>query len=480
MNIIGDELVPYGIQIFSLEIRFYAVCIILGAVLAYLFSRAALKKYGYSCESFDNLFSIVFIAGIIGARLWYVIAQDLDNIRNIGDIFNFMGGGLAIQGGVIAGVLTGIILLRIQYPKIPVLVCVDSAVPTILLAQGIGRWGNFFNHEVYGKCVNEGPWKFLGSFILDNTGGVCVVGQVAVPLFLVESVLNVAGFLLLYYGLKKLFAKTKFSRSGDLGAAYFVYYGIIRTILEPLRDSQFQMGNMISLYVSILFILGGVGFYLFIHFYQIFKTKTKLVIFDLDGTLLDNNEHILGCVTYLFEKYNPSYKLTLDVKKSFLGPPLIETIPMYFKQDYEELLADYRSFGKKHQDNIKLFPNIKETLDALKQQKIKMAIVTSKKKEVAIDNLKLFGIENYFDVIIGCDDTKSAKPSPSGIFKVLIQLKTSPLSTIYLGDSQTDILAAKRGLVKAIGVKWSYKVDELVKLGCDQLIDDPLEIVPKI
>lgn len=230
-------------------VRFYAIAILLGAFLALFLSSYRAHKDGYDWSFFGTIFIVAFPCGIIGARIWYVIA-DWNPAWNFWDIFAIWNGGLAIQGGAIGGVLAGALVAFFCRKGTPLLKCTDFAVPTILVAQAVGRWGNFFNQEVFGHTVTLEAWNFLPSFITNNmqngssamgwTGVVIPEGSIAAPLFLVEGILNVAFFFLITYGLESL--EGKHYKLGDSTFAYFIAYGFTRLILEPMRNAAFQMG----------------------------------------------------------------------------------------------------------------------------------------------------------------------------------------------------------------------------------------------
>ena len=132
----------------------------------------------------------------------------------------------------------------------------DLIAPACMLGQAIGRWGNFFNKEVYGTSVSASSLSFLPTWINNqmSAGG----GNVYVPLFLLEGVLNLIGYFIIVYGVGKLLKK--WLVRGDLGGCYFIWYGTIRTIMEPMRDPTYNMGTdgSWSSVWSILFIVGGV------------------------------------------------------------------------------------------------------------------------------------------------------------------------------------------------------------------------------
>lgn len=310
-------LVSNGFSIGGLKITFYAICILLGAICAYKLSQLFLKRRGYDPEAIENLFYIAFPAGIVGARIWYVIATWADEFadRPFYKVFYIWEGGLAIQGGVILGIIAGVIFMILRRPNIPALLATDCIVPTILVAQGIGRWGNFFNQEVYGKCVDSKYWSWLPNFIEDRftyavqkdngwiTGWamngdsrtyLCQEGQLAEPLFLIESLINIGGFLLIAIAIPKLFkfvAKKTNNRislaNGDLMCLYIVWYGVVRAIMEPLRDPQFIMGDFASKYMAYVFIVVGIIGIVLCHLYKNLWQKKKPV---LDTNVIPGSE----------------------------------------------------------------------------------------------------------------------------------------------------------------------------------------------
>lgn len=312
MLFVGKNILEFTIGDGKIAITFYAICILLGAIIAYKLSQFFLKKKGFDPNAIETLFYVAFAAGIIGARIWWVIAEN----EPFENFYKIWEGGLAIQGGVLVGGLVGIIFMIKRRPNIPVLLATDCIVPNILVAQAIGRWGNFFNQEVYGKCVDR--WTFLPSFITDrlsialnSTGNdwatsnwtgdlylgannyyyLCEGGanQMVLPLFLIEGIINLCGFFILTFGIPALFkfinkkCKAISLANGDLMCGYLIFYGIARAILEPLRNEKFIMGvengqgNAQSIMMSILFIVLGIIGIVFCHLYDRFWKKKKVL-----------------------------------------------------------------------------------------------------------------------------------------------------------------------------------------------------------
>lgn len=265
-------------------VRFYAIFILFGACLAWFLSDYRAHKAGYDWHFFDTIFFIAFPMGIVGARIWYVIASFKAEFAPVfssqgfwagfGNMFAVWNGGLAIQGGIILGILSGVIVALTRRKGTSVLKIMDFAVPTIFVAQMIGRWGNFFNQEVFGHAVSPDAWNFLPSFITSNmqngnsamlSGVNLPSGSIAAPLFLVEGFVNICFYFILTQGLPAIEGKKYVN--GDQSFAYIVAYGIVRAILEPLRNPAFIMGtsdasathsNYKSFFMAIVFIIVGV------------------------------------------------------------------------------------------------------------------------------------------------------------------------------------------------------------------------------
>ncbi len=282
------KLSPTIIQIGNLSITWYAIFVIGGAVLAYLLTQYFAKKGGYSKNMIETLFYLAFPLGIVGARIWFVLSN-LNQFQgpNWYHVFFMWEGGLAIQGGVVLGVIVALIYLKKKWPQYPPLAIFDLAVPNILIAQSIGRWGNFFNQEVYGACVSRDSLSFLPNFILDQMAGgggiACGVNEVAQPLFLYEGLLTLLGFIVISILMRKFWIKNR--PHGILTMGYFVWYGIIRACLEPLRNEIYIMqinGVSTSLVTSIVYAVVGVLGIIAIYIYNNKRKKNQTVIKEVE------------------------------------------------------------------------------------------------------------------------------------------------------------------------------------------------------
>lgn len=273
----------YSSEVFNTGITWYSVIVLTGALVAYALCKYFFKKEEYSKQYpdlIDTLFLIAFPCGLLGARIWYVLSELDYYLADPIRIIKVWEGGLAIQGGVLGGILAGYIVLKVKYPNVSFRRMVDIAVPNILIAQSIGRWGNFMNQEVYGACIERKSLWWVPNFVLDNMNGgriSCKTGYVATPLFLYESLLTLFGFILISVVIRKLFTK---KIDGELGAFYLIYYGLIRIIMEPLRQETYIMrifGNVsFSMLTSALFVVAGIAIVVCLEWFGRFKKNAKI------------------------------------------------------------------------------------------------------------------------------------------------------------------------------------------------------------
>lgn len=233
------------------NIAWYALCILAGAIIVYFVCDHYMYKAYGKHGLLESTFLIAFPSGIIGARIGYVIGQwnvefapvfDTDPFK----MFKIYEGGLTILSGAIIGIIVGVLWFKFKHKDIPVGPTINIIVPTILIAQAVGRFGNFFNNEVHGVLVNEQAWSFLPTMILKNmtwssTEGAAPSGMIYAPLFFVEFLSNLAGYFIIAFAFGR--GLKKYVKGYDLAFAYVAWYGMTRVIMEPLRDTSFNMGE---------------------------------------------------------------------------------------------------------------------------------------------------------------------------------------------------------------------------------------------
>lgn len=188
----------------------------------------------------------------------------------------------------------------------------------------------------------------------------------------------------------------------------------------------------------------------------------RTILFDLDGTLIDTNELINLSFYHTFQKFG--YQFTHDEILAFNGPPLVETFQNIDLAQSEAMITTYREHNLVHHDDyVKAFPNVKETLKVLKNKDISLGIVTTKMRDTAIRGLEVTGIEAYFDAIVGLDDVSNAKPHPESVLNAMKVLHADPETTLMVGDNWHDIKAGHNAGVKTAAVAWSLKGEEFLQ-----------------
>lgn len=241
-----------GIDIFGFRIYYYAICIVTGILAATLFSVLLMKRRNVSPDLIYLLFICCIPTALICARLFYCITDGMELkywfAWDDGAGHGIRNGGLSILGGVIGGVGMGVLVCKLK--KVSFFRVADCVVITILFAQAVGRWGNFFNGEVYGGVVTNPSLQWFPF-------AVQIGSTWHYAFFFYESVINLIGFSLLYSA--AWFWKKK--PNGVFTFAYFIWYGTVRSAMEPLRDPSYILnggGVPWSFVFSILMIIFGV------------------------------------------------------------------------------------------------------------------------------------------------------------------------------------------------------------------------------
>ena len=254
-------------------IRWYAIFIVTGMILALLYCSLRAKKEGIKTDTIIDFAIFTIPVGIIGARLYYVLFDWIAAIANgepspyqsFYDVIAIWEGGLAIYGGIIFGALTIFIVARVKKLSWSSLFKIaDTAAPGVMIAQAIGRWGNFCNGEAYGSATSL-PWRMCSdnfAYSLRSKGLInsetyyeMLEGTVGVhPTFLYESLWNLLGFILI-----NIFYKKK-RFDGQITLMYITWYGLGRTFIELLRTDSLTAGGSLrisSLVGLLCFIIGG-------------------------------------------------------------------------------------------------------------------------------------------------------------------------------------------------------------------------------
>lgn len=242
---------PVIINLGIIEIRWYSVLILLGFILGYYLVINKCKQENIDKTLINDLCFYLIIVSILGARIYYCIFEWKYYINNPIDIIKIWEGGLAIHGGVIAGII--FIYFYTKKKKLGFLKLLDIFAPSLVLGQAIGRWGNFFNGEAYGPITTFENLKNLHipRFIID---GMYIGGNYHVPTFFYESIGCLIVFIILI-----ILRNKKSTKIGIITSIYFILYGLVRFFIEGLRTDSLMLLNIkVAQLISIIMILIGI------------------------------------------------------------------------------------------------------------------------------------------------------------------------------------------------------------------------------
>ncbi|HZW48854.1 MAG TPA: prolipoprotein diacylglyceryl transferase [Bacillota bacterium] len=230
---------PYLFQSDYFSIRWYGVLIALGIAIALFVGLRQARRSGLNEEYMLDAVLLGIPIGVLGARIYYVLFHwDYYGIH-LNEIIRIWEGGLAIHGGIIAGIVAAYFYFR--YRKTNILPYLDLAMPCMALAQAIGRWGNWFNQEAFGSITTL-PW------------GMLIDGEYRHPTFLYESIWDILLFVFLYALLRK-----KKQQNGVVTAWYLILYSVGRFWIEQLRTDSEWLGPFKAAQVfSVIMIILGI------------------------------------------------------------------------------------------------------------------------------------------------------------------------------------------------------------------------------
>ena len=242
---------PVLFQVGQFEIRWYSILILIGIILGYNLAEMEAKKYNISKDFMFNMAFWTIIMGLFGARIYYVLFNWELYSHDLLSVIKFWEGGLAIHGGIIAGVITMYFYCKkynIRFSKIT-----DITVISLILAQAIGRWGNFFNSEAHGAATTVHALKSLHivpDFVIN---GMNINGFYYEPVFYYESLWCVLGLIVL------LIVRTrKGLKLGTLTATYMMWYSAGRFVFESMRTDSLMIGPFKAAQIVsiIMFVIG--------------------------------------------------------------------------------------------------------------------------------------------------------------------------------------------------------------------------------
>ncbi len=258
-----------GFALGPLYIRFYGIILMLGAVAGGFLATVEVKRRGRDPEMVWDLLVYLIIGGVIGARLWHIftpppssIAQGFTTqyyLTHPLDALAIWKGGLGIPGTIIGGLIAMYLYAR-GHKEISFVEWIDIAAPSLALGQAIGRWGNFFNQELYGAPTNL-PWKIY----IDPNHRLAGFADISYyhPLFAYESLLDLGNMLLLLWIMRQYAGRLK---KGDVFNVYLIVYPVIRFFLDFLRLDASRILNVdINQTLAAIIAILAIGFLIWRH-----------------------------------------------------------------------------------------------------------------------------------------------------------------------------------------------------------------------
>lgn len=251
-----------AVDLGPIQIYWYSIIIFIGMLVASILIFKEARKKKLDEDFLVNLIFNTIIIGLIGARLYYVIFNLQYYLANPIEIFAVWNGGLAIHGGIFAALI--FIIFYCKKHEVNCIQMLDIIVVGLIIAQAIGRWGNFINGEAYGHITTFKELQNQGvpEFIINN---MYILGEYREPAFFYESTWCLSGFIAML-----ILRKFKYLKRGQLTGFYLFWYGTGRFFIEAMRMDSLMIGSIkVAQIVSIIFVI--VGIFLFV--YNIFKSS---------------------------------------------------------------------------------------------------------------------------------------------------------------------------------------------------------------
>lgn len=215
---------PVAFELFGIEIMWYSILITIGVIIGAILAFREAERLGIGEENLIDLLLFAIPLAVIGARIYYVIFTWDYYSQNPKEILHFRGGGLAIHGAIIAAIITAVVFSKKR--NLDFWTIADCCAPSLVLGQGIGRWGNYINQEAYGRPTDL-PW------------GILIDGVKVHPTFLYESIGDILIFFFLLW-----YRKNKKEVSGEIFLLYIILYSTIRFFIEGLRTDSLMLGSI--------------------------------------------------------------------------------------------------------------------------------------------------------------------------------------------------------------------------------------------
>lgn len=252
-NLLSLALNPIAFNLGPIEVHWYGIIIASGVILAVWLAVKEGDKRGIKADDIYDMILWALPAALICARLYYVVFQWSYYKNNPGEIIKIWDGGIAIYGSLIGAMI--VVILFCRHRVIPVWLMLDVAAPTVILAQAIGRWGNFMNQEAFGQVTSLSFLQglHLPHFIITQ---MYISGAYRQPTYLYESLWSLLGFTVLV----TLRHNPHFFKRGEVFLTYVMWYSFGRFFVEGMRTDSLMLGSLrVSQILSIILFISAIG-----------------------------------------------------------------------------------------------------------------------------------------------------------------------------------------------------------------------------
>ncbi|MFA9354081.1 prolipoprotein diacylglyceryl transferase [Pediococcus pentosaceus] len=257
MNLTLGALNPIAFNLGGIQVHWYGIIIASAVVLATILAVQEAKRRRIDSDSIYDLILWALPVAIITARMYYVIFEWGYYQNHVDEIVRVWDGGIAIYGALIGAGIVVYLFCRANW--IPVWLMLDIIAPVLIMAQGIGRWGNFMNQEAFGRITSL---TFLQSLHLPHfiIQQMLIDGAYRQPTFLYESLWDILGFIVLM----SLRHKKHLFKQGEVFLSYVIWYAFGRFFVEGMRtDSLMLLGIRVSQWLSVILFIGAIGILVF-------------------------------------------------------------------------------------------------------------------------------------------------------------------------------------------------------------------------
>lgn len=249
---------PVAARFLGIEVRWYGIIIATGVLLAVVMAMVEAKKRQIMPDDIIDLLLWCVPIGFIGARIYYVVFEWGYYQHHLNEIFAIWNGGIAIYGGLLAGLVT--ILIFSYYKMLPFWLLLDIITPGVLAAQVMGRFGNFINQEAFGAKTSLGFLQslHLPHFMIEQ---MFIDGAYRQPTFLYESFFNLIGLVLIL----SLRHRQHLFKVGEVTLSYVIWYSVVRFFVEGMRtDSLYAFGVIrVSQALSLVLLVAAVSIWIY-------------------------------------------------------------------------------------------------------------------------------------------------------------------------------------------------------------------------